>query len=443
MALGCGSLLLSSAPAALAQDTPAPATSQVLRTDAQIQSDVEKQLATAPGISGQKVTATTSNGVVTLSGTVTDEVTNQLVQNAVSGVAGVKSVQNNVTINGIAPAPPEDQTASAQDAAAQNAPAPAPANDQAAPAAQPQPGNTQPGNNGGWGPAGPPPDAVNGQVPPPQANDNSATVPQSGTSYGPPPASPYPAYPGYPPGQYPNGQAPMRPQYQPQPQSYQPAPQPAPQRYVQPKGPVTVPSGALVTVRLENAIDAKHLQVGDTFVANVSRDVFQDGVLALPRGATLEGKVIGVKKPGAFAGGGFIQLQLTQLDLDGHSYPLVSDVFSTETPGKGAQSAANTIGGAAFGALLGAAIGGGSGAAVGAVAGGAGGAAVSTATPAPRTFIPAEAQLTFHLTAPLTVQPVSYEEATRLAASVPNPRPVLQPRRAYMPPPPGYYPYPY
>jgi hypothetical protein len=206
---------------------------------------------------------------------------------------------------------------------------------------------------------------------------------------------------------------------------------------------VTVPAGALLTVRLQNAIDAKHLQPGDTFIVNVSRDVFQNGVLAVPLGATLEGKVIAVKKPGAFSGGGFIQLQLTQLDLDGHTYPIVSDVFATGTPGKGAQSAANTIGGAAFGALLGAAVGGGPGAAIGAVAGGGAGAAVSTATPAPRSYIPAEAMIIFHLKEPLTVQPVSYEEATRLAASMPNPHPVLQPRRAYFPPPPGYYPPPY
>jgi hypothetical protein len=230
----------------------------------------------------------------------------------------------------------------------------------------------------------------------------------------------------------------MRPQYQSQ--GYQTAP---PQQYVQPKGPVTVPAGALLTVRLQNAIDARHLEAGDTFITNVSRDVFQDGVLALPLGATLEGKVVAVKKPGAFSGGGYIQLQLTQLDLDGHSYPVVSDVFATATPGKGGQSAANTIGGAAFGALLGAAVGGGPGAAIGAVAGGGAGAAVSTASPAPRTFIPAEAMITFHLQQPITIQPVSYEDATRLAASMPNAHPVLQPRRAYFPPPPGYYPPPY
>lgn len=454
MALGCGTLMLGSGPAAFAlgQEANAPAASQANRTDAQIQGDVQKQLA-APGISGQKITATTSNGVVTLNGSVTDEVTRQLAENAVSGVAGVKSVQNNLAVGDVpAPSPADAAPAPNQDAQAQNEQAPPPQ----------QGGANNSGNaaNNGWGPAGPPPDAVNGQIPPQPADDpnaqgsqypnaqggqypapqgSQAPAPQPGTSYGAPP-SPYPTYPGYPAGQYPNGQAPIRPQYQ----GYQAAPAPAPRpQFVQPKGPVTIPAGALVTVRLQNPIDARRTKEGDMFVVNVSRDVFQDGVLALPVGATLEGKVVAVKKPGAFAGGGYIQLALTQLDLDGHSYPLASDIYSTVTPGKGGYSAANTIGGAAFGAILGAAVGGGSGAAIGAVAGGGTGAAVSSLTPPPRTFIPAETMITFHLTSPLTVQPVSYQEATRLAATMPNQRPVvLQPRRVFYGPP-GYYGGPY
>ncbi len=448
MALGCGTLMLGSGPAsfAMGQEANAPAASQANRTDSQIQNDVQKQLA-APGISGQKITATTNNGVVTLTGSVTDEVTRQLAENAASGVAGVKSVQNDLAVGDVPPpAPSEAALAPNQEAQAQDG--------QTAPAQQggaPGSNNT----NNGWGPAGPPPDAVNGQIPPRSADDQNsqggqaapsgqAPAPQPGTSYGAPPNQ-YPGYPGYAgagqyPGgaQYPNGQAPIRPQYQ----GYQPAPAPRPQ-YVQPKGPVTIPAGALVTVRLQNPIDARRTKDGDMFVVNVSRDVFQDGVLALPVGATLEGKVVAVKKPGAFAGGGYIQLALTQLDLDGHSYPLASDIFSTVTPGKGGYSAANTIGGAAFGAILGAAVGGGSGAAIGAVAGGGTGAAVSSLTPPPRTFIPAETVITFHLSTPLTVQPVSYQEATRLAATMPNQRPVvLQPRRVFYGPP-GYYGGPY
>lgn len=426
-ALGCGSLVVSPAMmTAAAQDNGA---AQSTRTDAQIQADVLQQIATARGIKGQKITANTSNGVVTLTGSVSDEVTRQIAENAVSGVNGVTSVRNNLVV-GDQPAP---------DASAQT---------QAAPPAQPAPqdGTSQPSaaaQNNGWGPAGPPPDAVNGQAPPqPPPTGPNAAAPPAGTSYGAPVDAPPPG--NYPPQGYPEQQGypqqggypaqangyPARPAYQ--------APAPAP--YVAAKGPVTVPQGALLTVRLQSFIDARRIQPGDTFVVNAARDVFQDGVLAIPLGATLEGRVVALKKPGAFSGGGDIQVELSQLDLDGHSYPVATDMFSTETPGKGGRSAANTIGGTAFGAILGAAVGGGPGAAIGAVAGGATGAAISTAEPGPRSFIPAETLITFHLKSPVTIQPVSPQEATRLAASMP--RPVLRPRVVYGPPP-GYYPGPY
>src|ERR1700728_4916785 len=55
-----------------------------------------------------------------------------------------------------------------------------------------------PGQQGDWGPAGPPPDAQNGQIPPP---DNTAQDPNQGADQGPPqypgqaPSAP-PASPG-------------------------------------------------------------------------------------------------------------------------------------------------------------------------------------------------------------------------------------------------------
>jgi hypothetical protein len=117
-------------------------------------------------------------------------------------------------------------------------------------------------------------------------------------------------------------------------------------------------------------------------------------------------------------------------------------VWSSQGPNKAGYTAAHPIGGAAFGALIGAFAGGGVGAGIGAAAGGASGALVSGATHGPRLDLPAEALLQFHLTAPLTVQPVNYGEAQRLAASVPQ-QPVLRTRPAYMVAPYPYYARPY
>ncbi len=172
-------------------------------------------------------------------------------------------------------------------------------------------------------------------------------------------------------------------------------------------------------------------------------------MLALPRGAVITGKVLSTQSnKGDLAGHQGLSLVLTSLNLGGQTYTLPTDTWSGQGPGKGGYSTANTIGTAGLGAVIGAIAGGGAGAAIGAGAGAIVGAGASAATTGPRMFVPAEAVLNFHLLAPVTVTPVSAQEAQRLAASA---YPQLQRRGPYPygpygayppPPPPGYY-YPY
>ncbi len=151
-------------------------------------------------------------------------------------------------------------------------------------------------------------------------------------------------------------------------------------------------------------------------------------------GPQVTGRIVDVKKPGELKGGASIALQLTTLNLGGNSYSLATDTFDTSSPGKGGYTAGNTVGAAALGAVIGAIAGGGPGAAIGAVAGTGVGLGASAATPGPRSVVPAEAVLTFHLTTPATVQPVSYQEAAQLEQS-------SQPVGSRYPPPPyGYGP---
>jgi hypothetical protein len=174
----------------------------------------------------------------------------------------------------------------------------------------------------------------------------------------------------------------------------------------------------------------------------VASDVFEGNVLAIPRGAVLQGTVVRVKKPGALGGSGELEMQLTTLNLGGNAYPLTSDIWSSKGPNKAGYTASNTAGGAVVGAIIGGIIGRGPGAAIGAVAGGGAGLLASAETNGPRQVLPPETLLNFHLSNAVTVQPVSWQEAQRLAQSVPQ----LQRRPVYYarPYPYGYpYPYPY
>ena len=316
-----------------------------------------------------------------------------------------------------------------------------------------------PGQQGNWGPAGPPPDAQNGQVPPPDnaAQDQNQNVDQN-QDQGPP------QYPGQAPAAPAAGAGvgygqPGRPAYQPgqgAPNGYQ-GPQ-GPPPAAPPSGPVTLSSGLLLSIRTSEPLDSKRVKPGDFFQGTVAQSVYVGNVLAIPRGASVTGRVVDVKKPGELKGGASIALQLTALSLGGNSYSLTTDTFDTSSPGKGGYTAGNTVGAAALGAAIGAIAGGGPGAAIGAVAGTGVGLGASAATPGPRSVVPPESLISFHLTSPATVQPVSYQDAAQLEAeSAPpasryGPRPPYGygapygyggPATAYAPPPPGYAPYPY
>ena len=161
---------------------------------------------------------------------------------------------------------------------------------------------------------------------------------------------------------------------------------------------MTIPAGTLLRVRLAETLDTAHLKTGTFFQATAAADVYQNGVLAIPRGAVLTGQVIESKKPGDLGGSAELRLQLDSINLGGTVFPLASDVWSSKGPNKAGYTVGNTAGGAALGAIIGGLIGGGSGAAIGAGVGGVGGLSASSATNGPRLILPAEAQVDFHLT---------------------------------------------
>lgn len=214
---------------------------------------------------------------------------------------------------------------------------------------------------------------------------------------------------------------------------------PVPPAYEMAKGPVTVPPGTLVELRTSEAVGSKMAREGTMIQFVVLHDVAVGGVLAIPRGATVHGVISDITQAGTVKGSNELALTLTSLDLGGQNYPLASDQFKVRGPGKGGRTAASAFAGALFGAIVGGAADGGAGAAIGAGAGAVAGGATSAAIPAGQAWIPAEALVTFHLTQPLTVNPVSAREAERLAQGLYPGGPVLYQRD--VPPPPYGQPY--
>jgi hypothetical protein len=351
------------------------------RSDGQIEMDVVHALDASNALKSDLITAATIQSQVTLSGTVSSEASRELAEEIAGHVAGVTKVNNNLTVGN-----PQDaqgqQPANAGDPGAQQM-ADSQADDASAPAAQPAP----------------PPD-----YPQPQAQAPA------------PPARP----------QY----APVRP--------------PVP-TYQAPNGPVTIPQGTLLQVRTNEPVASKSAKDGTPVQFTVIRDVAFGGVLAIPRGATVHGVVTESKKAGDLGGSPELALKLTSLDLGGQSYPLDTDQFKVKGPNKTEHTVGSAFGGALLGAIIGGAVGRGEGAAIGAGAGAVAGTAASAATPGPGVWIPAEALVDFHLKTPLTVNPVSAQEAARLAQGLYPGGPTLYRRSYYRPGyayPPAYYAYP-
>lgn len=387
-AAGAGVAVLFAA-VALAQDAAAPAgqsqsqpaAQQGPRTDGQIEMDVVHALDASAALKNDLITAATIQGEVTLSGTVTTDASKQLAESIAAHVDGVTKVHNNLTVGNPGPD-------------AQN-PMPAPDTQE-----MPDPDQSQAQQQmAGLPPPGPAPD----QGPDPAAVNQApaqapAPYPQQQGTYPPPPQRP----------QYQN------PQYSQYPPQYPQAP-PAP-RYAQATGPVTLPAGTLLQLRTSEPVDSKRAKDGEPVQFMVLQDVTMGGVLAIPRGAVVHGVVSEHKNVGSgeMGGSSTLALTLTSLDLGGRNYPLTTDQFKVKAPNKAGQTVGSALTGGVIGTIIGCAVGRGAGCAIGAGAGVAGGTAIGAASPGYRAWIPAEALVTFHLTAPVTVQPVSPQEAARL-----------------------------
>ncbi len=320
------------------------------RTDAQVEMDVVHALDSSRALNKDMITAETSRGEVTLSGTVSGEASSELAELIASQVSGVTEVHNNLRF-------------------------------------------------------------IDPQRFPSGAN---ASVPDKQPIAGGAPA--------------------------------EAAPRPPAQASGAPIGPVTIPQGALLQVRTSEPVDSKWAQAGAPVQFAVIRDVWAGGVLAIPRGATVHGVVTEIAKPDELGGRTELALQLTSLDLGGQGYPLDTDLFDVKGPNKAGETARNIFGSALLGAIIGGIADRGAGAAIGAAAGAGAGTVITAATPGPGAWIPAEALVDFHLTAPLTVTPVSAQQAAQLAQGLYPGGQALY-RREYAPGgfytgPPYYYAYP-
>jgi len=351
---------------ALAQSNPG-------RSDGQIEMDVVHALDGSKALKDDMITAATIQGEVTLSGTVASEASSELAESIAARVAGVAKVTNHLKVGNPQAASADDQNQSQYQGQPQQ---------QQQQTASDEPANQQRTNEE---PIDIPADeAYSRQITPSQ--------PPSPAQAAAPAAPADPAVPA--------SQARLARRFN---------------RLQLATQPITIPQDTVLQLRTNQSVSTKLAKVDTPIDFQLINDVSVNGYLVIPRGATLHGYVAQSKQSGAATGSAELALRLNSLDLGGQSYPVTSDEFRVKGPSNTGRTAGHMLAGGLFGTIVGCAVGRGVGCAVGAATGAAAGAGVAAATNDPNLWIPAEAQVEFRLQLPVTVQPVSADEAQRLS----------------------------
>ena len=168
-----------------------------------------------------------------------------------------------------------------------------------------------------------------------------------------------------------------------------------------------LPVGSEVSVRLNETIDSKTAQPGQTFDAEVTRHARDiAGDVVIPRGARARIQIKSASKGDRFHGSADLVLDMKSVTIAGKRHRIgTADLSQKGKSGVGlnTRTAKYAGGAAAIGAIIGAIAGGGKGAAIGAGAGAGAGVLGEVATKGGSIKIPAETVLTFRLDQPLLV----------------------------------------
>ena len=309
--------------------------------DSTLSAQVQERIASDSALANEPVQATAQAGVVTLTGAVSNIAARSLAANDAAAMPGVQKVVNDLTVS--APTGPSTATVTT-------------------PVRQPQPLPLPPQQNRVR-------TAVAQPTPAPITRSSAAPPPQP---------------------------------YEPPFQQRTPAPPPPPPQPV--ARVITLPAGSTLPVRITQSLDSATTQTGDSFSGAVAVDIVQDGMVLIPRGSTITGRVVEVHEAGHFAGSSLLTVELTGVNAKGQRIALSTQPYSVEGKGRGKNTAVKTGIGAAAGAVLGGIFGGGKGAAIGAAAGGGTGAAINGVTRGEQVQIPSESVVRFVTTDSLAVR---------------------------------------
>lgn len=157
---------------------------------------------------------------------------------------------------------------------------------------------------------------------------------------------------------------------------------------------VTVPAGTTVMVRMLDTVDSSKHQQGARFSGVLETNLAFNGYTIVPAGNTVYCRLAVAEQAGRATGSSNLQLELSDVVVNGTAYPLYSSAYEVKGSSSGRRSGRRLLGGAGLGAAIGAIAGNaGMGAAIGATAGAVG----AIAQKGQSIQIPSETLISFRL----------------------------------------------
>jgi hypothetical protein len=147
-----------------------------------------------------------------------------------------------------------------------------------------------------------------------------------------------------------------------------PAPAPAPAvapTPVVPSKSLTLPAGTMLLVRMMDSVSSRN-PPGANFTTKLEYNLVVNGIVAVPAGTVIYGKVQSSTQARRVAGRSTFDIRLTQMVVQGNPIPIASSGYQQAGSASIAKAAKGAAAGAAIGAIAGDA---GKGAAIGATAG--------------------------------------------------------------------------
>lgn len=166
---------------------------------------------------------------------------------------------------------------------------------------------------------------------------------------------------------------------------------------------ITVPAGTRILIRMVDSIDSTKQTKGYRFTATLETNLQAEDSIVAPGGSTLYGRLAEASSAGRMSGSSELTLELTDIVINGTTYPLLTSTYEVKGKGEGGNTAKKVVGGAGLGTLIGGLAGGGKGAGIGALAGAGAGTAVAASKKGQQLQIPSETLLEFRLQQPLSL----------------------------------------